>query len=104
MKLQIDSEVLNAERIIRKGNDLLGYDKGNVVFHFGGVKDFNAFRITDDEGNPVEFERELTQEEQLQRNLENLGQMFTDSEIQNTELGQTLTDLELRLLAVEADK
>jgi hypothetical protein len=69
----------------------------------------NAEAVTDENGNiliPARtvIERRLSDEE-IMKNLEAdnliLGQMITDRELEAIEQGQYITDLELRLLALE---
>lgn len=56
MKLIVNNEEFQADKIIKTGTDIIGQDlKGNEIFTFRGISNFIGFQLKDDNGNAIEF-------------------------------------------------
>ena len=57
MKLIVNNEIFQVEKIIKTDVNIIGYDiNNNEVFSFKGISDFTGFVLNDDLDNVIEFE------------------------------------------------
>ena len=57
MKLIVNDETFQAEKIIKSDVNIIGYDiNNNEIFSFKGISDFTGFVLHDDLDNVIEFE------------------------------------------------
>lgn len=72
MKLIVNNKTFEAEKIVKLGLNIIGYDiNNNEIFSFKGISDFTGFVLNDDLGNVIEFPPiEKTEIEILQEQLD----------------------------------
>ena len=56
MKLIVNNQTFQAEKIVKSDENIIGYDiNNNEIFSFKGISDFTGFVLHDDLDNVIEF-------------------------------------------------
>ena len=81
MKLIVNNETFQAEKIVKSDLNIIGYDiNDNEIFSFKGISNFTGFILHDDLDNVIEFETpQATDSERITATEEAINVLMTIS-------------------------
>jgi len=81
MKLIVNNETLQAEKIVKTNVNIIGYDiNNNEIFSFKGISDFTGFVLKDENDIVIEFEAPpITESERIASTEEAINMLMTMS-------------------------
>ena len=81
MKLIVNNETLQAEKIVKTNVNIIGYDiNNNEIFSFKGISDFTGFVLKDENDIVIEFEAPpITESERIVSTEEAINMLMTMS-------------------------
>lgn len=92
-KLIFNNSQYIAEKVVKTDTDIIGLNGDNKVFAFRGVSDFSIFKLTDENGNPIEYDTETNSIEVLTQSIAQLNIDSAKKDVQIESLVQTVASL-----------